>query len=112
VLFALEFNVHKFLVWEYDADTKQLAKRIAQLSHDKPDGSVRLAASWQLEPSLNFYRETNHWGWLKPVDRAPIAAGSNFYALISSDREAVRTLGLQTVYQGPVSGTVLAVPAR
>jgi hypothetical protein len=112
VVFASELNVREFLVWEYDADTKELIGRLAQLNKDKPDGSVKLAASWQLEPTLNFYRETNHWNWLQTVERSPIAAGANFYALIPADRDAARALRLQTLYQGPVSGTVLASPAH
>jgi len=111
-VFVSEFDVRKFLVWEYDADTKELANRLAQLSRNKPAGSVKLAASWQLEPSLNFYRDTNHWEWLRPVDRSPLGPGADFYALISADRDAARTLGLQAIYQGPVSRTVLASPLR
>jgi len=112
VLFVMQLNVRKFLVWEYDADTKELAARVAQLSKDKPPGSVKLAASWQLDPSLNFYRETNHWDWLQRVDRAPIVAGAQFYALIAADRATIGSLSLQTLYQGPISGTVLAAPAQ
>jgi hypothetical protein len=112
VLFVMQFNVRKFLVWEYDADTKELAARIAQLSKDKPPGSVKLTASWQLDPSLNFYRETNHWDWLQRINRAPIVAGARFYALIAADRAAIGSLGLQILYRGPISGTVLAAPAQ
>jgi hypothetical protein len=112
VLFHSPFDTRKFLVWDYDADTREIAGRIAGVAKERKPGSVKVAASWQLEPSLNFYRETSHWDWLQPVDRAPIAAGSDFYALIRADRAFVGSLGLRTLYQGPVSGSVLAVPSR
>ena len=54
VLFALQFNTRKFLVWEYDADTRRIVGQIAQAVGDRAPDSVHVRNSWQLEPSLNF----------------------------------------------------------
>ena len=48
--FAFEFNVRSFLTWEYDVDTRAIVDRLAQAAGPQPPDSVRVGASWQLEP--------------------------------------------------------------
>jgi uncharacterized membrane protein len=110
VVFASQFDTRKFVVWEYDADTRQLVQEIAK--RRAPNArAVRVGGSWQLEPSLNFYRSKNNWAaWMGPVDRQAVNAPADFYALIPQDREAIRTQGLAQLWEGPVSHTVLAAP--
>jgi hypothetical protein len=108
VLFALQFDTRKFAVWEYDSDTRQLALEIANRRTPNAQ-SVRVGGSWQLEPSLNFYRARYNWTWMEPVRRQ--AQDSNtldFYALIPQDRDSILKLGLHELWQGPVSHTILA----
>jgi len=112
VQFALQFDTRRFLIWEYDADTKQIVARLAQDVKDKRPGAVRVSASWLLEPSLNFYRRAWRLAWMQEVAREPVKAGADYYILIDSDREAVRSLGLRKIYQGPISGVVLAAAPR
>jgi hypothetical protein len=106
--FAIQWNVHKFAVWQYDADGREIAKRLAASVVDKRPDSVRVGSSWQLEPALNFYRDKNQFTWMQPVTRAPLNQGFDFYVLAPMDRTAVASLGLKLLYEGPVSGTVLA----
>jgi hypothetical protein len=79
---------------------------------DKRADSVRIANSWQLEPSLNFYAMKDDLGWLQPISRAPVGPGADYYVLIDADRGAVESLHLKTIYTGPNSGTILAAPAK
>jgi hypothetical protein len=110
--FGAQWNVRKFLVWEYDADTREIANRISQNSAGKGPNSVRVGCSWQLEPALNFYRAKNAWTWMQPVTRAPMTEGFDYYAVAAWERPVAGTLGLTTLYQGPVSGTLLAARLR
>jgi hypothetical protein len=110
LLFALQFNTRKFLVWDYDADTRRIVNQIAQAVGKGAPGSVRIRNSWQLEPSLNFYRERDHLTWMNPATRDPLGPGGDYYAVIPSDASSIATLHLRRVYEGPVSGTILAVP--
>ena len=112
VQYAVQFNTRKFLVWEYDADTRSILDRISQSAENKPPGSARVGGSWQFEPSLNFYREKDRLVWMQPVDRAPIAPGFDYYVIRSEDRAAMKSLGLKPVYEGAVSGSILAVPSN
>jgi uncharacterized membrane protein len=112
LLFVLQFDTRKFVVWEYDADTRQLAQEIAK--RRAPNASaVHVGGSWQLEPSLNFYRSKYNWTWMEPVTRQAANAPADFYALIPQDREANRAQGLARLWEGPVSHTILAAaPTR
>ena len=48
---------------------------------------------------------------MRPVERGSLTPGADFYAIMTTDRPMIETLGLKPVYQGPVSGSILAVPA-
>jgi hypothetical protein len=72
----LEFNTRKFAVWDYDADTRVILKKIGESVPDKHPNSVRIANSWQLEPSLDFYALKDKLDWLQPISRAPITSGA------------------------------------
>ena len=39
--FALQFDTHRFLTWEYDADNKQILERLAQEVKDKHSRRTR-----------------------------------------------------------------------
>jgi hypothetical protein len=112
VQYATQFNTRKFLVWEYDADTLSILGRISQLVANKQTLSVRVGGSWQLEPSLNFYRQKNHLAWMQPVERASITPGYDYYVILSQDRGVINNLGLKPVYEGAISGAILAAPSN
>jgi hypothetical protein len=108
--FALQFNVRSFLTWEYDADTREIVDRLAQAASQQQPNSVRVGASWQLEPSLNFYRNKERLMWMRPVERGSLVPGANFYVIMAGDRPTISALGLKPLYRWPRSGSVLAVP--
>src|SRR4030081_413504 len=106
--FHAHSNENKFLVWEYDADTREIAARLSASVTDKRPNSVRVGVSWQLEPSLNFYRDKNQLTWMQPVTRAPPDQSFDYYVVMAMDRPMVDRMGLKQLYQGQVSGTLLA----
>jgi len=106
--FLTEFNVKKFWVWDYDADTRAMGDYIA--SH-RGSGNVRVGGSWQLSESLGFYLFQNRWDWMEINRRSP-QPGDDFYTLIPQDESAVQKLRLREVFRGPVSGSILAVPIK
>lgn len=110
--FLLEFNTRKFAVWEYDADTHAILAALGKAVPEKHPGSVRIANSWQLEPSLNFYAMKDNLDWLQPITRDPVGPGADYYILTGADRAAAGSLHLRTIFTGSNSGTILAVPAK
>lgn len=105
VLFLVQFDTRRFALWEYDADTRALVARLAEAGKGK---AVRLAHSWQLEPSLNFYRVKNRYGWMPPATRDPIVRGADYYLLMGDDRALMDAFGLVPLAEGRISRTVLA----
>jgi len=106
--FATEFNIRKFLVWEYDADSRPLADYIAA-HRPKNLEVVRVGGSWQLQESLKFYATLQNWTWAELRSEAPVA-GLEYYAFLPWERNLEQPLGLTEVYSGRVSGSVLAQP--
>lgn len=109
VHFATEIDPRKFLVWEYDADTRELGDYLA--AH-RPRGQtiVHVGGSWQLQQSLSYYAVMQNWAWVELRKGEPVA-GLDFYALTPWDRTKVeQEFGLKEIYRGPVSGSALAVP--
>jgi hypothetical protein len=104
--FATEFNTHKFLVWEYDADSRPLADYIAAHRPKNVD-VVRVGGSWQLQESLMFYATLRNWTWVELRKETPVA-GLEYYAFVPWERNVEQKLGLTEVYTGRVSGSVLA----
>jgi hypothetical protein len=49
---------------------------------------------------------------MQDVTRAPVGPGADYYVLTGDDRWAIAGLKLQTLYEGSVSGAMLAIPAR
>lgn len=108
--FAIQFNSRLFYVWSYDADTDRIAERLAQMAKTKP--ALNVVTSWQLEPALNFYRQTRHYDQLSPFTRRPVGPGFDVYVLTPQDRAFVRDLELTVVYTGPASKTVIATVSK
>ncbi len=108
VEFAAQWNVKSFLVWRYDADTKQIFEALEKAP--KPPGQIRLGVSWVLEPALNYYREVRHATWLMPVQRDGVGGVRQFYAATVEDQNTALWASLKQIYKGPVSGTALGAP--
>jgi len=109
VLYIAQFRVSYYADWPYDRDDRQLANLIRQ---HKPDAGrkVTVGGSWQLEPSINFYRVSDHLDWMNQVERATPKPGSDFYLLLAQDSHFVNDLHLKVLFQGKQSGTMLAQP--
>jgi hypothetical protein len=109
VQFVTEFNTRMFKVWEYDADTREIA---AYLAAHRPAGQeiVRVGGSWQLLQSLAYYGVTRNLNWLELHKEKPVS-GFDYYVLTPWDRIPLeQQFGLKEIYRGPVSGSALALP--
>ena len=60
---------HTFL-WAYDADTKTAMDDIEGLGLFRGSRrEISIGNNWTLAPSINYYRMTRHYDWLKPATR-------------------------------------------
>jgi hypothetical protein len=97
-------NTSYALNWNYDASTKQM---ISDLKKEKELIGIKkidLGITWWFEPSINFYRVTNHLDWLNKVKREGPKGEHDYYyisieeqSLVPKERVIIKT------YQGSAS---------
>ena len=106
--FATQFNTRYFAEWAYCAAGRDMMAAIRNSHVGENSRPVELAASWQLEPVINYYRAA--WGltWINPVDRSDPDFPADYYLLGFGDVALVEQRGLKTVLKDSLSGTVLA----
>lgn len=109
-VYAAEFRVSYYADWPYDRDSKTLASLIRERKPPAADRKLRVEGSWQLEPSFNFYRASDHMDWIAEEERETPKPGADFYLLLAQDGHFVSDLHLKIVYQGKESGSILAQP--
>jgi hypothetical protein len=104
--FLLAFRTNCYGLWVFDAGTRHMVEILrARENGARP---VRIAASWPLEPTLNFYRRMYGLTWLEPVTRESAELPGNYRALLPKDRGLVEKLGLTVLYEDPLAGSILA----
>jgi hypothetical protein len=108
-LYIAEFRVSHYADWLYDRDDRAIANLIRE---HKPnmDRKVVIGGSWQSEPSMNFYRASDHLDWMAEVERATPKPGADFYVLLAQDKHFIDELHLKPLFEGKQSGTILAQP--
>lgn len=110
VLFAAAFHTTYYRDWPY---CRPLKRMLALAAAARPSGAtVRLGGSFVFEPSLNFYRDTQHLTWYEPVLRADPNAPTDFYFLFDQDLGVVDRNHLRVLFEDPVSQATLAAPAK
>jgi dolichyl-phosphate-mannose-protein mannosyltransferase len=107
--YTIQFHWDYFYMWEFDADNKRILDRIQAVS-PSPKSPVRLGTSWQLAPSLEYYRDTKSLRWLAPTTRNGPYGDFDYYVLLEQDRGVVEDKKLKILYQGEISRTILARP--
>ncbi len=108
-MYLVQFRVSYYVDWPYDRDSRAIANLIRD-HKAATDRKVVIEGSWQLEPSINFYRVSDHLDWVAEVERATPKPGADFYLLLAQDAHFVNDLRLKVLFQGKQSGTILAQP--
>lgn len=103
----VQFNWNHFHVWRYNADDKRIVEKLDAI-HKQTGRRLSVGISWQLEPVYNYYRERARAEWLPEFDRSGPRGDFEYYVLIRNDQDLIEERGLEVLYRGPVSGTVLA----
>ena len=111
--FITQLQTRSFQVWQYDSGAKDVARRIMEESRGKPPASIKIGATWWLQPSLEFYRRRYGVAALQPVQRFDVTplGGFDYYVL---DLKADPTIHdgdvkrLQPLLSEPAVGVLLA----
>lgn len=110
--FLLRFDVTQYADWPAEAATRGMAEAIRARGALHPAGKVRVGASWELEPGLNFYRQLYKLDWMEPVARAEPKASSDYFVLLQRDAALLDKLRLTVIYKDVRFGVFLAAPQR
>jgi hypothetical protein len=105
----VKLQVSRYADWPYDSASRTIVTTIER-DHGDSNTPVSVGGSWQLEPSLNFYRSIRHLGWLRPIERRNPARGDDYYVLTTEDALFVAALRLRPMFVDLRSGTILAKP--
>jgi 4-amino-4-deoxy-L-arabinose transferase-like glycosyltransferase len=106
--FAGQLNTSWYSVWRFDASTKKAVDMIRERHAVTPDQTVRIGATWPLEPSLNFYRDRYRLSWMQPVTRKGPEGEFDYYMLLYDDRSLVQRYRLSPILEDSLSGLVVA----
>jgi hypothetical protein len=104
---ALTLNLRGTIMWDYDADTKDMVMALAAAQRVPKDGRLQLGVSPLLEPTVNYYRALMAFHWLVPVDRQGLSHPYDYFLYIPADASKMQGRCTQIVRQ-----TKLATLAR
>jgi hypothetical protein len=108
VQFATQFNTRYFAEWTYCAAGKDMMRIVRNEHARAPSSRVRLGATWQLEPVINFYRVSWGMDWTDPVYRDGPNDDYDYYLLTLGDLPLIEQRGLQVLLRDKLSGSALA----
>jgi hypothetical protein len=106
--FATQFNTRYFAEWAYCAATKDMMEVIRAQHAAKPDARVRVGASWEFEPGVNFYRAMWQLRWMDPVFRESPDADYDYYLLLRDDMSLIERRRLKLLLKDDLSKSALA----
>ncbi|MGD0201731.1 MAG: hypothetical protein ABSD27_13345 [Bryobacteraceae bacterium] len=108
-MFAAGFTTTHYNEWNFDSATKRIALLIRDRKPSSPSAEVRVGATWQLEPSLNFYRRRYGLKWIKPLLRDGADGDFDYYVLLPADYWLIKTRNLKVLFSDPLSQAVVAL---
>jgi hypothetical protein len=111
IQYGAAFQTAEYLEWRYCSPARPIVERMRLAPRDDAIQPHCIGATWQMEPSLNFYREMFHLTWLSEVRRQPVEETQcSFYVLLYDDRSLVSKRQLRVLLDDPASGAILAIP--
>jgi hypothetical protein len=109
--YVTQFNTRYFAEWAYCAAGKDMIEIVRAQHALQPGTRVRVGATWQLEPVIDFYRVS--WGldWMDPVYRQSPDGSFDYYLLAFGDTSLVERRHLKILLRDRLSGSILAKPS-
>ncbi len=79
------YNFKYYNDWKYDAGTKEMLTILEEdIKNNK--AKINLGINWLFEPTINFYRTTQHLDWLEKVTRKGYETGEyDYYYVLKTD---------------------------
>jgi hypothetical protein len=103
LLYLVNFPAGAYLDGREFAGSREIAKALRSDAGQRP---VRVAASPELEPIVNYYRARYRQGNWTRVEHQPPAAGYDYYVLTAADSSLISDFRLRVLRRSP--GIILA----
>jgi 4-amino-4-deoxy-L-arabinose transferase-like glycosyltransferase len=104
VLFAIQWNTSMYTEWQWDQNSRTVAKIIRDRQPH------RVGASWPLVEALNYYRDRFHLWNVESLTRADPGGDFDMYVLLPENYDVLQKRGLREIYRDPKSEVVVALP--
>jgi hypothetical protein len=105
IRFASEITPDCYSDWRFDAGNRRLAASLSGLLKAPRN---RVANSWLLSESLNYYRERQRLPVSEPFRRDGVDREADFYLLLPEDYAIEQKYGLRRLSVDPISQVMLA----
>ncbi len=112
IQFLLRFDVTHYADWPGEAATRSMVEVIRARQALHPQGKVRVGATWELVPGLNFYRQLYKLDWMEPVAHEEPKASCDYLVLLQRDAALLDQLRLTVLHKDARFGVLLAAPQR
>jgi hypothetical protein len=111
-LFARRATLERSDLWWFDMDNVRMLEDVDRLRLGRPGAfhPVRLSIDWLFEPSLNWYRQTEEFGFLAPVSRGGPLEAADYTYVLGGDEAALVRRGYRVLALYPATGNVLLEP--
>ncbi|MCX5678500.1 MAG: hypothetical protein NTY76_05260 [Candidatus Omnitrophica bacterium] len=103
-------NITHFHIWKYDADTKNVMRKIYDLTKNNiPGGNkYRIGINWLFEPATNYYIIKDKTYWIDFTTRQGPDGIYDFYYLLEPDKEIIKKYDLRVLRSSDISNAILA----
>lgn len=112
--FLTGFSSSSTYTWRYDAHSRDVLHRIdADRRERYPDQQISVGNYWAFEPSLNYYRKSLEYDWMKPATQSPTTnapvgeTGHHYLYVLEWQRYGIPENTYSMMQHYPESGTSL-----
>ncbi len=109
ISFWSQADLHYYEQWKYDRNTRKMIQTLAaeQEGNHQNDDKVKLCANWLFEPTSNFYRVTNDYVWLQPVDRTTTYMSADYCYILEDELDQLEACSYKIIERYPSTNSVL-----
>ncbi len=97
-----------YLDWRYDANTETMLKLLDQrLSGEPRKRQIDMGISWRFQPTINYYRNTKNYQWLKKVKKDGFNRNNDFFYVQKKDLSRLEGKSTRSIHEFPLSNSIL-----
>jgi hypothetical protein len=105
-LYVRQFDTRSFVEWRFDASTRSLVERLAEVARPSAaEATVEVAASPLLKNTVSYYKGRRRLDWLQLTE---VSSGVEFLLFTEEESNSFPTVPWETIHRDGRTGTILA----